>query len=215
MVRILPPPPVLPPTPVFSALIAGDRVVRVYDPGRFATRALTFRDVGAINRFDHHRTTTPATLIDVARGYWRDPDRAISYFGRTLSCCLVEVFGDTRTIERQPWEMALVEISAPLTLLDLRDHRAMRAGTVEALSKTDNRALSQSWSRYFYEQPAIYALVDGLHFHGAHNNEECVALFERGAASLRCTSAWVRPLSDPALDALIEETALKHNMLVI
>jgi hypothetical protein len=197
-----------------SILPPGSKLVRVYDPSRFNARALTFRALGPASRFDHHRTGPPASLLDPGKGLWHDPDRAISYFGLTLSCCLVEVFGDTRTIERDPWQMVVVEVRAPLTLLDLRENRAMLAGTVEALCKTEDRDLTQRWGRYFYEQVAIYGTLDGLHFHGAHNNEDCFALFERAAPALTCDAGAIRPLSDPALDWLIEDIALRHNMLV-
>ncbi len=214
MVRIPPPPPALPPRPVPSVLQPGTRLVRVYDPSRFNTQALTFRAVGPASRFDHHRTGPPASLVNAAHGLWQDPDRAISYFGLALSCCLVEVFGDSRTIERDPWEMAVIEVHAPLTLLDLRANRAMLAGTVEALCKTENRDLTQQWARYFYEQVVTFGILDGLHFHGAHNNEDCFALFERAVPALVCDVSGIRPLSYPALDWLIEDIALRHNMLV-
>ncbi|HWE62431.1 MAG TPA: RES family NAD+ phosphorylase [Chloroflexota bacterium] len=188
--------------------------MRVYDPGRFATRALTFRAVGPASHFDHHRAGPPASLLDPMKGLWHDPDRAISYFGLTLSCCLVEVFGDTLTIERTPWEMAVVELTAPVTLLDLRDNHAMLAGTVEALCKTEDRDLTQRWGRYFYQEIVTYGVVDGLRFHGAHNSEDCFALFERAAHALVCEPGAIRRLSDPALDWIIEDCALRHNMLV-
>ncbi len=50
---------------------------------------------------------------------------------------------------------------------------------------------------------------------GAHNNEECVALFEHGLHALVCDARWIRPLSHAALDPLIEDIALRHNMLVV
>ena len=214
MVRILPPPPARSPKPILSILQPGTKLVRVYDPSRFNTQALSFRFVGPASRFDHHRSGPPASLIDPVQGLWHDPDRAISYFGLTLSCCLVEVFGDTLTIGRSPWEMAVVEVAASLTLLDLRDNGAMLAGTVEALCKTEDRDLTQHWARYFYEHTAIYGAIAGLHFHGAHNNEDCFALFERAASALTCDPGAIRRLADPALDWVVEDIALRHNMLV-
>jgi hypothetical protein len=200
---------------VYSNLAPGSLLVRVYDPARNHAKALTFRDVGPINRFDHHRASPPSVPVVGRPGLWQDPDRAVSYFGRTLSCCLAEVFGDTGTIERSSWTMALVEVRAPLALLDLRGNAAMRAGTVEALCKTEDRDLSQRWARYFYEEHAQFGALDGLHFNGAHNGEECLLLFERARPTLHTEPDWQRPLAHRALDREIERVALALNMLVI
>jgi hypothetical protein len=49
-----------------------------------------------------------------------DPERGISYAGLTLSCCLVECFGDTGVIEIKGQQIGRIQLNRDLTLLDLR-----------------------------------------------------------------------------------------------
>lgn len=173
------------------------------------------RSVGPIERFDHHRLAPPAMPVDAARALYQDPERALLYAGKTLSCCLVEVFGATRIVSLTPWHVAVLRPSRSLDLLDLRGSGAMRAGTVAALCKTPERALSQEWSRYFYEYPDIYGAMDGLLYRGAHNDEEALALFKRAAPALTCATSEVRPLDHPSLRAAIEAAALANDLVVL
>jgi hypothetical protein len=46
---------------------------------------------------------------------------------------------------------------------------------VAALAKIADRAFSQTWSRYFYEQTAIYGIIDGICYFNAHNDETAIA----------------------------------------
>ena len=87
-------------------------------------------------------------------------------------------------IEIRAEEVCRVEITRPITLLDLRGSGAMKAGSVAALAKTADRSLSQEWSRYFYEQEDIYASVDGLIYFNAHNDDMAIALYERAIDGL-------------------------------
>jgi hypothetical protein len=173
------------------------------------------RSVGPIERFDHHRTVPPSVLFDAAGALYQDPERALLYAGKTLSCCLVEVFGATRIVSPTPWHVAVLRSSRPLDLLDLRGSGAMRAGTVAALCKTPERALSQQWSRYVYEHPDLYGAVDGLLYLGAYNDEEAFAIFERAAPVLTCAASEVRPLDHPNLRATVEAAALANDLIVL
>lgn len=182
--------------------------MRLFDPTRFGTQALTFTYNGPRGRFDHHRP--PA-----GRGpTWDDPDRGVYYAAETLSCCLVEVFGDTRLIDRPHLRVAMPTLTRDLRLLDLRGAAAMRAGTIAALSGEGDRALTQSWSRYFYEEPALLP-CDGLMFRGAHNAEVAFALYERARDGLECPASQVINLSDPLLRPELLRIALLHAMDVL
>lgn len=88
-------------------------------------------------------------------------DCGIFYAGFTLSCCLVECFGDTGVMEDQGRRLAFLQTTRPLLLLELQGRGAMRAGhgSVAALASTADRHLSQDWSRYFH---ATYPQIDGL-----------------------------------------------------
>lgn len=89
MVRIAAPPPERPPSPIFHILPFGIAIVRIFDPTRHGTTALTFRHFGPIARFDHQRFSRPQD----------DPERGVYYCAPTFSSCLVEVFSDTGIIE--------------------------------------------------------------------------------------------------------------------
>lgn len=148
MVLIAPPPPNKPPAPLVKTLPAGSHLIRIFNT-RHETQALTFRHYGPFNRFDHQRASASGTpQTDVERG--------IYYAGFTLSCCVVEVFGDHGAIEIRDDEwVARVTLQRDLRLLELSQNGAMRAGSVAALAKVADRALSQEWSRYFYEQTSV------------------------------------------------------------
>ena len=204
MVRIVPPPPKNQPLPAFHRIEPGSHIIRIFNPNNYGTQALTFRFYGPLHRFDHQRGTTPQT----------DTYRGIYYAAFTLSSCLVECFGDTGVIEIQDEQVCQVEITRPITLLDLRGAGAMKAGSVAALAKTADRKLSQEWSRYFYEQENIYSTVDGLIYFNAHNDEEAIALYERALDGLACSANQVIRLDHPQLRPAIQASAIDNNLIV-
>lgn len=89
----------------------------------------------------------------------------------------------------------------------------MKAGSVAALAKTADRALSQQWSRYFYEQENLYSTLDGLLYFNAHNDEEAIALYERTRDGLACPSTQVIRLAHPNLRPAIQATAIANNLI--
>jgi len=110
-------------------------------------------------------------------------DCGILYAGFTLSCCLVECFGDIGVIDNQNRRLAFLQTTRPLLLLELRGRGAMPAGSVAALASTADRHLSQDWSRYFH---ATYPQIDGVIYRSAHNEEAAVALYERAEQDVHC-----------------------------
>lgn len=203
MVQIALPPPARPPNPLFHLLPAGTSLYRLFNPTRHGATALTFRRFGPLLRFDPHRALVGAPGLDAERG--------ISYAGLTLSCCVVEVFGDTGMIVCGEWRVARPVLAREVRLLDLRGRGAMRAGSVAALAKTPDHTLSQAWSRWFYERPE-YQEVDGLLYYNAHNDEESIALYERAASALRCPPARVRRLSHPMWRAALADIAYENHL---
>jgi hypothetical protein len=186
-------------------LPVGTQLRRIFDPTRHNTKALDFRYFGPINRFDHQC----AKGVNI-KG--EDPKRGIYYAGFTLSCCIVEVFGDEGVISLKDQQVCLVEIIRQLTLLDLRGEGAMRAGSVAALAKIGERALSQEWSRYFYEHFDDYSSVDGIIFYNAHNDEKAIALYERAEKSLVCSETNILRLDHPSLRPALQQIALNNNL---
>jgi len=204
MVLIAPPPPKNNPNPAFHRIEPGSHIIRIFNPNNHGTGALTFRFHGPLHRFDHQRGGTPQT----------DSERGIYYAAFTLSSCLVECFGDTGVIEIQDEQVCRVEITHPITLLDLRGSGAMKAGSVTALAKTADRKLSQEWSRYFYDQKHIYSTVDGLIYYNAHNDEKAIALYERASSKLTCSASQVIRLDHPKLRPAIQASAIDNNLTV-
>lgn len=206
MVSIAAPPPANAPSPILLTLPQTSEIMRIYDPAKHGMHALSFRNFGPLHRFDHHRH--PASAPDV------DNDRAILYGGFTLSCCIVEVFGDTGIIEPGTKWAAILSLQRPLNLLDLRGTGAMRAGTVAAVSKEADRNVTQAWARYFYDNEGIYGTIDGLIFFNAHNDEEAVALFERAENALLLPPGNTIELGDPAMRTELQHIAIRNNLLV-
>lgn len=205
MVVIGKPPPPKPPTPLYYTLSSGSFLLRIFDPTSHNTQALTFRHFGPINRFDHQRISSQGDRT-------QDPERGIYYAGFTLSCCLVECFGDSGVIELKDQKICRVELTRDLTLLDLKDNGAMRAGSVAALAKVADRHLSQEWSRYFYEQTSLYGQIDGISFRNAHNDEEAIALYERAQSALMCPDDQILRLDHPSLRPAIQQAALDNHL---
>ena len=221
MVVIASPPPLKPPSPLFRSLVAGSFMLRIFDPTRHGSTALSFRYFGPLGRFDHQRLALGGFPADRSETRQRlsptgssseDPDRGISYAGLTLSCCLVECFGDVGVIEIKGQQIARLELTRDLTLLDLRGSGAMRAGAVAALAKIADRNLSQAWSRYFYERTADYGQLDGISYLNAHNDEEAIAIYERAQSALVCPDSQILPLNHPSLRPAILEAALTNHL---
>ena len=201
MVRIDEPPPQRPLKPIIKTLVAGAELLRIYRPLSHGNRACSFRRTGPLHRFDHHEPAGDGT--DQQAG-----SRGILYCGFSLSCCLVECFGDTGLIETEGRQLALLETTRPIKLLDLQGNGAMRAGTVVAISGAADRQLSQKWSRYFYD---CYQDIDGLIYSNAHNAEAAVALYELAEDSLRCCHDFA--LNNSELRSRILQVALDHGLV--
>ncbi|MBV9389809.1 MAG: RES family NAD+ phosphorylase [Chroococcidiopsidaceae cyanobacterium CP_BM_ER_R8_30] len=203
MVRIAAPPPERPPSPIFYIQPAGSAIVRIFDPTRHNTTALTFRHFGPLARFDHQRASHPQD----------DPERGVYYCAPSFSSCLVEVFGDTGIIEIGFQCVCYPQVIRELKLLDLRGSGAMKAGSVAALSKVAERSLSQAWSRYFYEHQEIYTAIDGILYYNAHNDEEAIVLYERAKNGLTCSSKRVLLLGNLGLLPFIQRVALDNDLI--
>jgi RES domain len=186
--------------PLFHTLKKGELLYRIFCPSpEVKLTALTFRHLGPMNRFDHQRCNIHDDCYAARTcepSY--DSERGISYFAPTISSCLVEVFGDMDIIQITNHRIGLITPKCDLNLLDIRNQGAMRAGANEAtLSKIPDRGVSQSWSRYFYEQPKIYTHIHGIIYGNAHNDEDAIAMYERAEQFL----------------TLKEELSLKHKEL--
>lgn len=143
-----------------------------------------------------------------------DADRGLYYAATTLSSCVAEVFGDTGLIDCGEWHIAMPRLQRDVRLMDLRGSGAMRAGSVAALSKVPDHALSQTWSRYFYDI-AAYQPLEGLLWYNAHNDEEALVLYERAEDALDCPQDRVVRLDDPLLRPVLEQIAEANNLVIV
>jgi hypothetical protein len=142
------PPPMGSISPQHTILKSGEELIRIFDPSRYNATATSFRNYGPISRFDHQREYS--NKIDL--------DRSVIYASKTLSCCLVEIFGDGGIIELKEQQIAFITLTTSLKLLDLRGSGAMVAGTFAAISSITQRNISQAWGRYFYENSHLYRI---------------------------------------------------------
>jgi hypothetical protein len=228
MVLILPPPPTVTPRPQYETVEPRTALVRIFNPAsRYKTQANSYRFFGPLLRFDHQQPLTKEEATSL-KGK-EDPERGITYWGYTLSCPLVELFGDTKIVEFKDYEVAIAISEQPLLLLDIRDKAAMAAGSVAALGAVADRLVSQAWSRfllnslnggnprngfsrYFYEQTDIYQEVDGILYSNAHNGEKAIALYERSEPIISNALIKTRPLKDRSIRHLIDAAVAENNM---
>ena len=188
-------------------------LVRIFNPAsRYKTQASTYRYFGPLLRFDHHQPLTKEEVRKLTLKGKEDPERGITYWGYTLSCCLVELFGDPKIVEFKDYEVAIATLEQPLLLLDIRDKGAMAAGSVAALGSVADRLVSQAWSRYFYLETDIYQKVDGILYSNAHNGEKAVALYERSEPIILNAKIQTRPLKDRSIRHLIDAAVAENNM---
>jgi hypothetical protein len=206
LVRLPAPPPGRLPNPIFHTLPAGTEFFRLFDPTRHNTTAASFRCFGPLLRIDHHRAAGSEPT--------QDADRGIYYGGFTLSCCLVEVFGDTGFIDCGSWHIAMPRLSREVRLLDLRGNGAMRAGSAAAIGKVPEHGLSQEWSRHFYVAPE-YHQPEGLLWYNAHNDEDALALYERAEDALDCPPERVIRLDEPLLRPALEQIAETNHLVLV
>ena len=226
MVLILPPPPNVTPRPLYETVEPETPLIRIFNPAsRYKTQADTYRFFGPLLRFDHQLPLSQLQAAQISDlpmpTAWNeqsslkgkdDPNRGITYWGYSLSCCLVELFGDTKIVEFKEYEVAIAIVKQPLLLLDIRGKGAMAAGSVLALSSVGDRLVSQAWSRYFYEQTDIYSKFDGILYSNAHNGEAALALYERSEPIISNAKMQTRPLKDKSIRHLIDAAVAENNM---
>jgi hypothetical protein len=190
-------------SPIHHTLPAGSDLFRIYDPDapHGPRDGKAFRWHGPYARFDHQRGTGSRER----RGIW--------YGSLTFSCAVVEAF-DIGVVELGTKRLARARTTREVLLLDLRGRAAMRAGTVAAISAGDH-ALSQPWSRYFWEHPEIYGELDGLFYASAHNGGPAVALYERARDGLEVPRGHDAPLADAAVLAAVRRAALDNGLVVL
>jgi len=54
-------------------------------------------------------------------------------------------------------------------------------------------------------------MMDGLIYFNAHNNEEAIAIYERGKNKLACSEAQILQLAHAKLRSAIRQAAIENN----
>ena len=214
MASIVPPSPsplvpLLPPpsreiAPQYYVIPAGTVLKRIFDPTSYGSCASGFRYNGPRSRFDHHSRVDgkPAD----------DPNRGIIYAGYTLSCCLVEIFGDEDLITIGQHELATIKLNRSIELLDLRGSGCWNAGLNTTIANNDRRTLTQEWSKYFYETPEKYGNIEGIIFSSAKNGEDALAFYERAKIQITSANISTQSLKDKNLRKEIHLAAKKLHL---
>jgi RES domain len=164
--------------PRYEILDRGERILRIYAPGRYGAAPARFRTRGPYKRFDHQRAGADgAPRVDSRRG--------ILYAGRTFLGCVGECFSDAGEITRRGNRLARLSVLEPIELLDLRGTAATGARTIPAISGISQRATTQAWARWWYEHPQLHG-VEGLMYAAASSAEDAIALWERARGKVAC-----------------------------
>ncbi len=175
--------------PEIAILPTGTELWRVYfrgGPHPSVWNAL--RSYGPTNaRFDHQLAPPH-----------EQASRRILYAAKAGATCLVEVFQDTRFIDRkarEPWLVAFL-LTRPVELLDLRGPWPTRAGASMAIA-SGQRARARRWSSAIHH---AYPTIEGLLYPSSMAaNQDAVAIYERAADAFSASPTFHRPLLDPAL----------------
>jgi hypothetical protein len=120
----------------------------------------------------------------------------VLYLGSTFKVCFVEAVlrdqGDGRTGDLLLDERDLavrsyadVEVTEPLTLVDLRDDGALRMGVPSDVARGSKQSLARLWSVAFHEHPAG---PDGIIYPSRLNGETNLAIYGRAVGKLTAVS---------------------------
>ncbi len=190
------------PTPSFNR--AALHLARV-DPGARFGRIVLDRHSDALGF-----GKTPSRFSDPRR---RIPSHrfGVIYLGETLKVCFLEaVLRDSRNGAVGDYPMderelhvrryAEIEITAPLSLVDLRGDGAIRMGVPSDVRASSQR-LGRAWSLAFHQHPSA---PDGIVYPSRLNGQTNLAVYDRGASKLRV--AKVGPLiAAPDLPTVLDE----------
>ena len=154
---------------------------------------------------------TPSRFSDPRR---RKPETrfGVLYLGETLKVCFLEaVLRDKRNglvgdypldeIELRARRFTLVEIVAPLTVIDLRRDGGVRMGVPSDVSRSSDQRLAQLWSVALHEHPAR---PDGIAYESRLNGHTNLAIYDRAIPKLR-VAATMPLLAAPDLPTVLDD----------
>jgi hypothetical protein len=150
--------------------------------------------------FDRHSDPlgfgkTPSRFSDPGR---RIPSHrfGVLYLGETLKVCFLEavlcdsrngVVGDYPMEERELHvrRYAEIEVTAALSLVDLRGDGAIRMGIPSDVARASRQSLGRAWSLAFHRHPSA---PDGIVYPSRLNGQTNLAVYDRAVSKLRAAS---------------------------
>jgi hypothetical protein len=168
--------------------------------------------------FDRHTNPlgfgkTPSRFSDPRR---RKPKNrfGVLYLGESLKVCFLEaVLRDKRNgavgdypvdeTELRARRFAIVEVTAPLAMVDLRGEGSFRMGVPSDVAHAADQRLARAWSVAFHEHPAQ---PDGVVYSSRLNGQTNLAVYDRAFPKLRVADTMGlmdAPELPPVLDDLL------------
>ena len=136
----------------------------------------------------------------------------VLYLGETLKVCFLEaVLRDKRNgsvgdypldeTELRARRFTLVEVDAPLRVVDLRQDGGVRMGVPSDVSRASDQRLARRWSAAFHEHPAA---PDGVAYKSRLNGQTNLAIYDRAVPKLR-VAATMPLIAAPGLATVFDE----------
>ena len=189
------------PRPRVCTLRPGKRLVRVYNPQRYAWNAS--RGFGPIRgqRFDHHPLPVGLTGRE-----------SVWYCSGSLSGAVAEAFGRIGIVDRSCGRrICTVELTAPMALVDLFGVGPRRLGLDQRICTTTDTGATQEWARALYAQ---FVDLVGIRWRGRQASSENVVLTDRAnLATLALLGDW--EISDAAVWPRIAGAARRCSIRVV
>ena len=177
-------------------------MARTLPPPGFANASLHLHTVAAGLRFGRiYLGTYPDPLgFGKTPSRFSDPRRrkfanrfGVLYLGDTVKVCFLEavlrdqrdgVLGDLPIAESELYDrnFAEIEVTTPLTMVDLRDDGPIKMGVPTDVAKGSKQSLARKWAVAFNEH---YSQVDGIIYPSRLNGHTNLAVFDRAIGKLK------------------------------
>jgi hypothetical protein len=190
-------------------------------PADFAKAALELETVSAGRRFGRIYLDRYLNPLGFGKSPSRfsDPRRRVAanrfgvlYLGASTRVCFLEaVLRDQRDGHVEDFliaeseltmrRYAEIEVGSDLTLVDLRDHHAIRMGVPTAVARGSNQSLARQWSVAFHDHPAM---PDGIIYPSRLDGSTNIAVYDRALSKLRPVRV-VTLLNAPGLASVLDD----------
>lgn len=177
-------------------------MARVLPPHAFASASLQLHTVAAGLRFGRiYLGRYPDPLgFGKTPSRFSDPRRrkfagrfGVLYLGETVKVCFLEavlrdqrdgVLGDLPIAESELYDrhFAEIEVTAPLTMIDLRDDGPIKMGVPTDVAKGSKQSLARQWAVAFHEHNSQ---MDGIIYPSRLNGHTNLAVFDRAIGKLK------------------------------